>query len=119
MEPIHTIRTANGLLLAVSAVPAGKDPVELGWWHAALCREVDVNVFFPLPTDRATVELALALCRRCPVRRQCLRHAMTRPERYGIWGGMTEREREAALRGARTSGCATRTADVSPGKSHD
>lgn len=36
---------------------------------------------------------AKAICADCPVREQCLEHALRTPEQYGIWGGMTPRER--------------------------
>lgn len=36
---------------------------------------------------------AKAICADCPVREQCLEHALRTPEQYGIWGGMTPQER--------------------------
>jgi len=37
--------------------------------------------------------VAKAVCARCPARVECLEHALTTPERYGVWGGMGEDER--------------------------
>jgi WhiB family redox-sensing transcriptional regulator len=39
---------------------------------------------------------AKAVCRRCPVRRRCAAHALATPEPYGIWGGLSEADREPA-----------------------
>ena len=38
------------------------------------------------------------LCRSCPVRTECLAHALDHRVEFGVWGGMTERERRALLR---------------------
>jgi len=43
-------------------------------------------------------EEAKAICAGCPVRSSCLEYALAKPERYGVWGGMGERERERLLR---------------------
>ncbi len=41
---------------------------------------------------------ARQLCRGCPVRTECLAHALDQRIEFGVWGGMTERERRALLR---------------------
>lgn len=74
------------------------------WRHRARCRDTDASVFF---SDAAAGSAlrdgddaeAKAICRRCPVVTACLQHALTTPERHGVWGGTTETEREAVLRG--------------------
>ena len=59
------------------------------------CAGVDPDFFFPVSTTSPQVEAAKAVCRPCPVRRECLEHAMTRGEK-GIWGGTDEVERKRA-----------------------
>jgi WhiB family redox-sensing transcriptional regulator len=74
------------------------------WRLRAACRQVDSAVFFPpdgeCPPQRDARETrAKAICASCPVVRQCAAYAIRYGERYGVWGGLSEREREAlALR---------------------
>jgi WhiB family transcriptional regulator, redox-sensing transcriptional regulator len=68
------------------------------WWESGACRGADPVLFFPPDQDRARERMereqaAIALCRSCPVRRVCLKHALAVPERFGVWGGTTEIER--------------------------
>jgi WhiB family redox-sensing transcriptional regulator len=70
-------------------------------WHAnAACTGDMGSVFYrPVRPERKAARvsrerLAKAVCASCPVRPECLHHAMTHDERYGIWGGMTIRERQ-------------------------
>jgi WhiB family redox-sensing transcriptional regulator len=46
------------------------------------------------PARRRRDDAAKAVCATCPVLRQCREHALTVREPYGVWGGMTEQERE-------------------------
>ena len=55
--------------------------------------------FFPDEFEAA--DTALAMCRRCPVIRECRTHALGRPERHGVWGGLTESERQELLNSGR------------------
>lgn len=55
------------------------------WWYSEL--KDDNNQITP------AARKALVKCFACPVRRACLRHALTYPEPYGIWGASTEHER--------------------------
>jgi len=48
-------------------------------------------------TKRRRERAAKAVCAACPVRRPCLAHALASQERYGVWGGLSERERAALL----------------------
>lgn len=68
------------------------------WRADAACRELDVERFFPLPGDTAGTDQAVTVCRSCPVRDQCLDYALANQELFGIWGGLTEPERESLLR---------------------
>lgn len=68
-----------------------RDPVD--WEKDAECRGVSRDLFFP-EYDWAVDLNILAMCHRCPVREACLEHALTWNEEYGIWGGLTEWQRE-------------------------
>ncbi len=70
--------------------------VNAGEWRAwAVCRTADPDELF---VDGAAQNRAKALCAGCPVRLECLAHALDRKIEHGVWGGMTERERRALLR---------------------
>ena len=61
------------------------------WMSEAVCRGEGTQRFFP--RNEGVSEEALSYCRRCPVRRECLDHAMSHPGLRGCWGGTSERER--------------------------
>lgn len=91
---------------SVAARPADSGGVapgrEVGDWQArGLCLDVPDpdELFFPMPAEEPAA--ALALCARCVVRVECLTHALSVPERYGVWGGTTEEERAGLLRATR------------------
>jgi WhiB family redox-sensing transcriptional regulator len=65
------------------------------WTTQALCNSGDPDVLFQ---RGAAQNLAKLVCRNCPVRAQCLADALDNRVEYGVWGGMTERERRALLR---------------------
>jgi WhiB family redox-sensing transcriptional regulator len=61
------------------------------WLTAAACRGMDPELFFP---DRGEpTEPAKAVCAGCRVRGECLDYALANVERFGVWGGTSERER--------------------------
>ncbi len=64
------------------------------WVVKALCREGDPDELFV--TGKAQRK-AVAICRHCPVQRECGADALDNQVEYGIWGGMTERRRRALL----------------------
>lgn len=71
------------------------------WVERAACRGEDPEMWFPTGTrDLSGVQTryAKAVCRVCPVRRECLNDALVNGIRYGIWGGRTEGEREKLAR---------------------
>ncbi len=73
------------------------------WQAEAACRGVGADAFFHPEgegrSDRAAREdAAKAVCAACPVLAQCLEHALRVAEPYGVWGGLTERERHLAVR---------------------
>ena len=57
---------------------------------------MDPEVFYPVNDDDA--EEAKEVCAGCPVRQPCLEWALQDRERFGVWGGLTERERRRMLR---------------------
>jgi WhiB family redox-sensing transcriptional regulator len=66
------------------------------WRSSAACRSGDPDLFFPISGSGESLEQAAeakAICAGCPVRRQCLAFALQTRQVYGIWGGLTERER--------------------------
>jgi WhiB family transcriptional regulator, redox-sensing transcriptional regulator len=65
------------------------------WTSQAVCLSGDPDVLFQ---RGAAQNLAKLVCRSCPVRTQCLADALDNRVEYGVWGGMTERERRALLR---------------------
>lgn len=70
--------------------------MKAAWKGRAACRGGDPDLFFPVGHSEAfavEIEKAKAICRQCPVRSECLTDALNGPEKYGIWGGLTEEER--------------------------
>lgn len=77
--------------------------VPMPWAADAACQSTDPALFYPKRgAAHADVEAAKAICRGCPVQAECLKHAFDHGEKYGIWGGMSERQRRA-LRTDRTA----------------
>lgn len=72
---------------------------ELSWQRQANCMGVDPDLFFP--ERGASTREAKEVCRGCVVREECLEYALENSEKFGIWGGLSERERRR-LRRART-----------------
>lgn len=74
-----------------------------GWTEQGLCLQTDLDVFFPRHYSGRLEREAKAVCGGCPVRTECLHHALDRDERFGVWGGATPTER-ARLARASTRG---------------
>jgi hypothetical protein len=65
------------------------------WEDRAACKGMDTNIFFP-GHGATTVKQAKAVCAECPVQTECfLKSNHVFSQRYGIWGGMTAKERKA------------------------
>ncbi len=78
------------------------------WKSKANCMGVDPDLFFP-ERGMSTRE-AKEVCRGCVVREDCLEYALANGEKFGIWGGLSERERRRIRRAralVRRSGGAT------------
>ena len=67
---------------------------ELDWRERALCAQTDPEAFFP--EKGGSTREAKRTCLACDVRVECLEYALANDERFGIWGGMSERERRRA-----------------------
>ena len=80
--------------LVVVALPTF-DADDESWRDGALCRGMDGALFFPPSASwsRWSEGAGLGVCRRCPVRVECLTFALVTGERHGIWGGTSERSR--------------------------
>ena len=88
-------------VLLNAAAPGGSGD-GVAWRRRAACRDADPLLFFPAAGGDALLQIAEAksVCRRCPVRAECLAWA-TAPESWqviGVWGGMSEDERRALRR---------------------
>ncbi len=66
------------------------------WQGQANCLGVDPDLFFP--ERGASTREAKGVCRGCVVREECLEYALVNGEKFGIWGGMSERERRRIRR---------------------
>lgn len=86
---------------SVTAVPAARfEPTRTNahvtspddsWVIDALCRQTDPDAFYPALGETTTP--AKRVCAHCPVTAQCLEYALMHDERFGVWGGLSARER--------------------------
>ena len=75
-----------------------EDDGPLGWQERALCAQTDPEAFFP--EKGGSTREAKKVCGGCDVRSECLDFALAHDERFGIWGGLSERERRKLKRRA-------------------
>lgn len=95
------VNTGRGLLIAAPVIPTVTNVFKHNteWHDSASCRGEAGRDFYPpfggeRKRERLTREQrAKAVCAACPVRSQCLEHAIVSGERYGVWGGLTFDER--------------------------
>ncbi|WP_456949816.1 WhiB family transcriptional regulator [Geodermatophilus sp. SYSU D00698] len=78
----------DALAGSVWSVLSGGDAT---WRLDALCAETDPEAFFP--EKGGSTREAKRVCAGCDVRTECLEFALANDERFGIWGGLSERER--------------------------
>ena len=71
---------------------------EFAWHQHALCAQTDPEAFFP--EKGGSTREAKRVCSSCTVRAECLEYALANDERFGIWGGLSERERRKLKRQA-------------------
>src|SRR3954463_4720444 len=72
---------------------SGEEP---DWQERALCAQTDPEAFFP--EKGGSTREAKRICSGCEVRAECLEYALAHDERFGIWGGLSERERRRLRR---------------------
>ncbi|CAN5129227.1 WhiB family transcriptional regulator [soil metagenome] len=74
-------------------VPGVRQPDDnpLAWQTDSLCAQTDPEAFFP--EKGGSTRDAKRICQTCEVKAQCLEYALQNDERFGIWGGLSERER--------------------------
>lgn len=73
------------------------------WQDDAACSGHPLSLFFGMDGERGDIKVlrerqAKAVCALCPVRRECLDYALSRPEKYGTWAGLNEDERASERR---------------------
>ncbi len=71
--------------------PKSDEDNPLAWQSDSLCAQTDPEAFFP--EKGGSTRDAKKICASCEVRAQCLEYALSNDERFGIWGGLSERER--------------------------
>jgi WhiB family redox-sensing transcriptional regulator len=69
---------------------------ELPWAIQAKCLQAEPDTFFP--EKGGSTREAKRICMLCDVREECLSYALANDERFGIWGGLSERERRRLKR---------------------
>ena len=81
--------------MAVNSARRAVEAEERAWVSKALCKDKDPDELF---VPGAAQRKAAAICRHCPVMQQCVADALDNQVEYGVWGGMTERQRRALLK---------------------
>ena len=69
---------------------------DMAWQDRANCSGADPDLFFP--ERGASTRTAKSICRECSVRPECLEFAIVHSEKFGVWGGLSERERRKIRR---------------------
>ncbi len=99
MHSAGPVGAGNGRHLSVvpSDFDALFDAVDDEWQDRALCAQTDPEAFFP--EKGGSTREAKRICHGCEVKAECLEYALGNDERFGIWGGLSERERRRLKRG--------------------
>lgn len=93
-EPVQPLEGLN--LTAAQNVVRSVDAEErIAWVSKALCRTTDPDELF---VRGAAQRKAAVICRHCPVMQECAADALDNKVEFGVWGGMTERQRRALLK---------------------
>lgn len=80
------------------------DGEDISFQAYGACNGTDPDIFFPNRGE--SLEPALSVCAGCVVREECLEYALANGEKYGVWGGTSERERRRLRRARRLGGSA-------------
>src|ERR687895_94786 len=86
----HAAAAAATAALLAELADRAKTQGDRGWQEQANCLGVDPDLFFP--ERGASTREAKSVCRSCEVRLECLEYALANAEKFGIWGGLSERE---------------------------
>jgi WhiB family redox-sensing transcriptional regulator len=98
IEPAPYFAAAQPQLsLVPTRVDGEADSVDDQWQEKALCAQTDPEAFFP--EKGGSTREAKRICLGCEVKDECLDYALAHDERFGIWGGLSERERRRLKRG--------------------
>lgn len=90
-------RSEAGINVGDPTIPLPLEDLVVPEWVAdALCSQTDPESFFP--EKGGSTREAKRVCRTCTVAAECLDWALDNDERFGIWGGLSERERRALKR---------------------
>lgn len=93
-------RAESSIWLGIpTLIPAEQVEGELAWQVDALCAQTDPEAFFP--EKGGSTRDAKKVCGACAVKQECLDYALSNDERFGIWGGLSERERRKLKKLAR------------------
>ena len=93
-RPATSTTEAPSNVLPIFGTP--DDDGVMGWQERALCAQTDPEAFFP--EKGGSTREAKKVCTGCDVRSECLEYALAHDERFGIWGGLSERERRKLKR---------------------
>jgi WhiB family redox-sensing transcriptional regulator len=95
-RPVSVFAGPDAAVIDVGLGDVFGEPPE--WQERALCAQTDPEAFFP--EKGGSTREAKRICLGCEVRTECLEYALANDERFGIWGGMSERERRRHRRRA-------------------
>ena len=89
----QTLEKTGGRGIDLLAAPITE---ERPWVVFSACRDKDSDLFFP--ETKVQERSALAICSTCPVQNECLEYAFEADIRFGVWGGMSEKQRRRLAR---------------------
>ncbi|OYN79563.1 WhiB family transcriptional regulator [Mycolicibacterium sphagni] len=95
MSGIRTACRKPSAALLNGSVHAAEGEARIAWVSRALCRSTDPDELF---VRGAAQRKAAVICRHCPVMAECGADALDNRVEFGVWGGMTERQRRALLK---------------------
>lgn len=90
----HTTKERTLTLVAALADSFDDEP----WKQRAACLGLNPKLFFANRGDATTTRQARRVCAACHVRAECLAYALRNEEQFGMWGGLSEKERRTLLR---------------------
>jgi WhiB family redox-sensing transcriptional regulator len=92
---VSETRPAVPRIRLVAAKTSSTDAEDRAWVSKGLCKDANPDELF---VRGAAQRKAAVICRHCPVQQECAADALDNQVEYGVWGGMTERQRRALLK---------------------